>query len=139
MTDALITELSKIGTLKVLSSASVMQYKEFSKTLPEKLNVDAVIEGSVQRADERVPIAVRLFHVSTETQIWTESFQRDFTDIFTLQHEVASAIAREIPAELTLQEQARLADERTPNREAYKAYLRGRYWSRTCPESLQRA
>jgi len=97
MTDALITDLGKINALRVISRTSPMHYKGTKKRLPEiarELNVDAVVEGTVQRFGNRVRITANLLHARTDRHLWAESYERDLRDILTLQSEVARAIAR---------------------------------------------
>ena len=130
MTEALITGLAKVSALRVISRTSVMQYKGTRKTVPEiarELNVDAIIEGSVQRAGERVQITAQLIQASTERHLWAQTYERDLKDVLSLQSEVAGTIAREIQIKLTPQEQAQLANVRSVNPEAYDNYLRGKF------------
>jgi TolB-like protein/Tfp pilus assembly protein PilF len=130
MTEELITSLGKIGSLRVISRTSVMQYKGTKKPLPEiarELNVDAVVEGTVQRSGNRVRITANLLHAPTDRHLWAETYERDLGDVLALQGEVAQAIAREIKIKLTPQEQTRLATARPVNPEAYEAYLKGRH------------
>jgi len=130
MTEALITDLSKLSALRVISRTSVMQYKGAKKPLPEiarALKVDAVVEGSVLRAGERVRITAQLIEARTDRHLWAESYERDLRDILSLQREVARAIAGEIRIKLTPQEQAHLASARRVDPEAYEAYLKGRH------------
>jgi eukaryotic-like serine/threonine-protein kinase len=130
MTDALITELSQIKKLRVISRTSVMQYKHTEKTLQEiaqELNVDAVVEGSVVRAGNRVRISAKLFQTNVEGALWAGNFEREFTDILVLQSEVATAIARSIQVELSGTERLQLSHTRTVVPEAYEDYLRGKY------------
>src|SRR6266850_3073962 len=104
MTEALITELGKISTLQVISHQSVLQYKGTRKTVPEiarELNVDAIIEGSVQRAGERVQITAQLIQAATDRHLWAQTYERDLKDVLSLQNEVAATIAREIQIKLT--------------------------------------
>jgi TolB-like protein len=122
MTEALITELAQIGSLKVISRTSVMQYKNAKKPLPEiakELNVDAVVEGSVQRSGDKVGITVQLIHAPTDRHLWAKPYERDLRGVLALQREVARAIADEIRAKLTPQEQARLAAARPVNPRAH--------------------
>ncbi len=130
MTEALITNLAKIRALKVISRTSVMHFKRTQKTIPEiakELNVDAVVEGSVQRAGERVRITAQLIHAATDRHVWAESYERDSKDVLSLQNEVARAIAREIQITLSPDEQTRISEARSVNPEAYELYLKGRY------------
>jgi eukaryotic-like serine/threonine-protein kinase len=138
MTEELITNLGKIGALRVISRTSVMQYKQTVKTVPtiaQELKVDAVVEGSVSRSGNRVRITAQLIQAKAERQLWVESYERDVSDILALQSEVAREIAKEIQIKVTPQEQARLAGAPAVNPEAYRLYLQGRYQSfkRTVP------
>jgi TolB-like protein/Tfp pilus assembly protein PilF len=131
MTEELITELAKIGALRVISRTSIMRYKHARKPLPEiarELNVDAVIEGSALRSGDRVRITAQLVHGATDSHLWAESYERDFSDILGLQREVARTIAREVKIKLTPQDKARLASARRVNPEACEAYLKGVYY-----------
>jgi TolB-like protein len=130
MTEALVTDLGKIGELRVVSRTSAMHYKGTRKTLPEiarELNVDAVIVGAVLRSGDRVRITAQLVQAASERHLWAESYERDLRDVLALQDEVARSIANEIKIKLTPQEQARLASGRPVDPEAHEAYLRGRY------------
>ena len=131
MTEALITDLAKIGPLRVISRPSVMRYKDARKPLPEigrELNVDAVLTGSVARSGERARIAVQLTHAATERTLWAESYERDLRDIFALQREVTGDIVAEIKIKLTPQEQTRFGSASPINPEAYDHYLRGKFY-----------
>ncbi|MBV9574816.1 MAG: tetratricopeptide repeat protein, partial [Acidobacteriales bacterium] len=134
MTDALITELSKIASLRVISRTSVMQYKAAHKMLPEiarELNVDGVVEGSVMRSGNRVRIAAELIHAPTDQHLWAETYERDLGDVLKLQGELAQAIARRISVQLTPQQQARLGSAQPVNPAAYELYLKGRFQKTT--------
>jgi len=143
MTEALITDLSKIGALSVISRTSVMRYKGTTKPLPEiarELNVDAVVEGSVQRSGDRVRVTAQLIGARTDTHLWAESYDRDLHDILALQDDVARAIANQIKVKLTPQEQVRLASARPVNPETHEAYLKGRYyWNKRTEEGFHRS
>ncbi|MBA3514007.1 MAG: protein kinase, partial [Pyrinomonadaceae bacterium] len=130
MTEALITSLAKVSALRVISRTSVTQYKGTRKTVPEiarELNVDAIIEGSVQRAGERVQITAQLIQAATDRHLWAGTYGRDLRDVLSLQNEVAGTIVREIQIKLTPQEQAQLANVNSVNPEAYDNYLRGKF------------
>jgi serine/threonine protein kinase/tetratricopeptide (TPR) repeat protein len=130
MTDALITELSQIKKLRVISRTSVMQYKQTRKPIQEiaqELNVDAVVEGSVMRAGNRVRITAKLIQTNVEGTLWADNFERDYTDVLALQSDVASAITRRIQVELSSAEQNQLARSRAIVPGAYEAFLKGRY------------
>jgi TolB-like protein len=95
MTEELITDLSKINALRVISRTSVMQYKGVHKPLPQiakELNVDAVVEGSVLRSGNRVRITAQLIHPPNDQHLWADSYDRDLSDVLTLQTEVAQAM-----------------------------------------------
>jgi serine/threonine-protein kinase len=143
MTDALITELSQIRKLRVISRTSVMQYRHTQKSLDQiaqELNVDAIVEGSVVRAGDRVRISAKLFQTSIEGALWAGNFERNFTDVLALQSDVATAIARGIQVELSATEQSQLARSRSVVPEAYEAYLRGKYeLEKRTPEGFQDA
>ncbi len=142
MTEALITDLSKISALKVISRTSVMHYKGSNKPLPEiarELNVDGIIEGSVLRAGDRVRITAQLIYAPTDSHLWADSYERDLRDVLALQEEVATNIAGQVQVVVTPQERRRLAARHSVNPEAYQAYLKGRYyWSQRTPESVHK-
>ena len=130
MHEALITELSRIGALKVISRTSTLRYRVTSEPLPQvarELNVDGVIEGSVLREGDRVQITVRLIQGPTDRQLWARTFERQLPGLLALQHDVASAIADEIRIRLTPQEQRALGSAPSVHPQAHLAYLRGRY------------
>ena len=137
MTEALITDLGKIGQLRVISRTSVMKYKGTKKSLREiagELQVDALVEGTVARSGDRVRITANLVQASPEKHLWADSFERELRDVLALQDDVSRAIANGIQIRLTPQEQVRLASTHRVNPEAYEAYLEGRYfWEKLWP------
>jgi serine/threonine protein kinase/Flp pilus assembly protein TadD len=143
MTEELTSELANIGALRVVSRTSAMRYKGTNKSSPEisrELNVEGIIEGSVQRSDSHVRITAQLIHAPSDTHRWASSFERNLGDILRLQDEVARAIASEVKATLTPEEQARLTKARPVNPQAYDAYLRGRFqWNRRTAAGLRKA
>ena len=142
MTEALITELGKISALRVISRQSMMQYKGTKKSAPQiakELNVEAVVEGSVLRAGDRVRISVQLIEAVPERHLWASSYDRNLRDVLALHNEMARAVADEVRAKLTPQEKALLASARPVNPEAYAAYLRGRYFWDKWPEGVEKA
>ena len=143
MTEELINDLARIGALRVISRTSVMQYKDAHKSLPEiarSLNVDAVVEGSVERSGNRVRVRVQLIEAATDRHLSAESYERDLRDILGLQSEIAHAIADEIKIKLTPQDQTRLATTRPINSEAYESYLKGRYyWNKKSGVAVRQA
>ncbi|MGD0797925.1 MAG: winged helix-turn-helix domain-containing protein [Acidobacteriaceae bacterium] len=137
MTDALTTDLAKISTLKVISRTSSMQFKATKKPLQQiakELNVDALVEGTVERSGSRVRITAQLIDARNDRNLWAESYERDLRDVLGLQSQVARAIASEINVDLQPQERGGLATVRQVDPEAEIAYLRGRYemdkWTR---------
>jgi TolB-like protein/DNA-binding winged helix-turn-helix (wHTH) protein/Tfp pilus assembly protein PilF len=143
MTDALITELAKISALKVISRTSVMRYKKTDKTAPQiaaELNVDGLLEGTVEREGDQVRINVQLVHGPSDKHLWAETYQRELPGILALQSEVAQAIVQEVRAGLTPEEHVRLAHTRLVNPQAYEAYLKGRhFWETRTRDGLQKA
>src|SRR5216684_4162198 len=143
LTEALITTLAKIGELRVVSRTSATQYKGVHKPLREiarELAVDAIVEGTVLRAGDRVRITAQLIDASKETHLWSESYDRDLRDVLALQAEVAQSIGREIRIKITAADQARIAEVHPVEPDAYEAYLRGRYhWNRRNAEGLGKA
>jgi TolB-like protein len=143
LTEALITALAKIGELRVVSRTSAMLYKGVRKSLREiarELEVDAIVEGTVLRADDRIRITAQLIDAPKETHLWAESYERDLRNVLALQSELAQAIAHEVKVKLTPQERAHLAQTRAVDPEAYEAYLKGRYhWNRRSRDGLGKA
>ena len=145
MTDQLITDLAKVGSLRVISRTSVMQYKGTKKSLPEiarELNVDAIVEGSVVRSGQRVRVTAQLLQARTDRHLWAETYDRDLGDVLKLQGEFADAIAQQVRAQLTPQQQAQLHGSYAVNPAAYDAYLKGHLYFTTeftKPDSLRKA
>ena len=130
MTEALISDLAKIRSLRVISRTSVMRYEDTRKSLPEiarELHVDAVIEGAVLQSGQRIRITAQLIEAATERHLWNKSYERDVRDVLALQSEVARAVAREIEVTVTPQEDTRLAKTRRVDPEAHQFYLWGRH------------
>ncbi len=126
MTDALITDLAKVGSLRVTSRTSIMRYKGTNKSIRDigrELNVDAVVEGTVTRAGSRVRITAQLIQVSTDMHLWADSYERDVTEVLDLQSAVATDIARRISVVVRPPEPSPRV-----NPEAYGFYLKGRYF-----------
>lgn len=143
MTDALITDLAKLRTTKVISRTSVMRFKDVRRPVREiatDLGVDGILEGSVQRSVDRVRITVQLIHAPTDTHLWAESYERDTRDVISLEGEIAQAVAREIKSVLTPEESSQLGQTGTVNPEAYDAYLKGQsHWYRLSREHIDMA
>jgi len=142
MTDQLITDLARVGSLRVISRTSVIRYKGAKKGLPEiarELNVDAIVEGSVIRSGQRVRVTAQLLQAPTDQHLWAGTYDRDVGDILRLQAEVADAIAQQVRAKLSPTQQSQA---HTVNPGAYDAYLRGRLYfvnEFTNPDSLKKA
>jgi len=130
ITEELITEFSGISGLKVISHTSTARYKKTEKSLPEiarELNVDAIVEGSVIRSDNRVRITAQLVYAPQDKNIWAQSYQREFQDSLTLQREMASGIVQEIRAQVVPKEKLPLQTARPVNLKALDAYFQGNY------------
>jgi len=143
MTEALITCLAKIKGLRVISRTSAMQYKGARKLLPQiarELNVDAIIEGSVMRAGERIRITAQLIHAASDQHLWAESYERDFRDILAVQNDIAQKVANEVKIALTPEERARLENAPRVDPRAHELYLKARYyWNKRTDDSVKRA
>jgi len=143
VTEELINDLSSISALRVISRNSAMNYKNVHKPLPEiarELNVDDVVEGTVQRSGDQVKISADLVDAAQDRNLWGHSYQGDLRDVLTLESEVAQAIAGEIRVHLSPTESATLAKRQEVNPQAYETYLHALYlWNRRTPEDLQGA
>jgi TolB-like protein/DNA-binding winged helix-turn-helix (wHTH) protein len=130
MTDALITDLAQIGSLRVISRTSSMQYRETKKSLPEiahELNVDGIVEGTVQRSGDRVRITAQLIHGPSDKHLWAKSYERDMHDVFALEREVTDDVARQVRAQIGTQGQPSSSQPQPVNPNALDAYLQGNY------------
>jgi TolB-like protein/class 3 adenylate cyclase/Tfp pilus assembly protein PilF len=126
--DEILTRLSKIADLKVISRTSTQHYKSAPENLPEiarQLGVAHIVEGRVQKSGDSVRVNVQLIKAANDSHLWADTFDRKLTDIFSVESEVAKAIADQLRAKLTGQEEQVLAAKPTDNPEAYDAYLRG--------------
>ncbi len=126
--DEILTRLSKIADLKVISRTSTQHYKSAPENLPEiarQLGVAHILEGSVQKSGDAVRVNVQLIKAANDSHLWADTFDRKLTDIFSVESEVAKAIADQLRAKLTGQEQEVLAAKPTDNPQAYDVYLRG--------------
>jgi TolB-like protein len=144
MTDEVTADLATVSQLRVISRGSVMQFKgEHRPSAPEiakTLDVDAIVEGSVYRSNDKVRITAELIDARADKHLWAKSFERSSRDVLALQDELASAIAGEIHVQLTPAEQSRLASAPSVNPEAHDAYLKGRYFfSSPSDENLRKA
>jgi TolB-like protein/Tfp pilus assembly protein PilF len=130
--DEILTRLSKIGDLKVISRTSTQHYKSAPRNLAEigrQLGVSTILEGSVQKNGDKVRVNVQLIKAASDSHLWAETFDRKLTDIFSVESEVAKAIADRLQAKLTGEEEQVRFVMPTDNTEAYDAYLRGLAYS----------
>ena len=144
MTDEVTANLATISQLRVISRGSAMQFKGKNRPptpeIARRLNVDAVVEGSVSRSGDKVLITAHLIDAREDKHLWAKTFERASRDVLALQAELASAIAKEINVRLTPGEQSRLTRAAAVNPEAHDAYLRGRFFfNRPSDENLQKA
>jgi serine/threonine-protein kinase len=143
ITEDVIAQLSKIRSLRVISRTSVMPFKGRQQSLKEVatiLNVGSLLEGSVRRAGDRVRIVAQLIDAATDHHLWASTFDRQLTDIFAIQSEVALQIATALEAELSPDERTRVQREPTTDLHAYQLYLQGRhYFIKYTSEAMRRA
>ena len=137
--DEILTRLAKIADLKVISRTSTQHYKSAPENLPEiarQLGVAHILEGSVQKSGDGVRVNVQLIKAANDSHLWADTFDRKLTDVFSVESEVAKAIADHLRAKLTGQEEQVITAQPTDNPEAYDAYLRGlAYTLKTYPTS----
>ena len=129
MTDELITNLAKLGAVRVISRSSVMQYKRTRKPVAEigrELNVDAIVEGTVTRSGDSLRITAQLIRTASDQHLWADEFRGDMRDVLALQNEVARAIAGHVRVKL-MHPEMQLSNPPTIKSEAYEYYLKGRY------------
>lgn len=141
MTEALTASLAKIESIRVISRTSAMRFKGSDLSLPEiarRLGASAIVEASTQQSSDRVRITVQLIDGETDEHLWSETYDRDISDILTLQSDMAQEIARQIQATITPEEQERLNASKAIDPAAYDAYLRGmQHFSRMTPAELE--
>jgi TolB-like protein/Flp pilus assembly protein TadD len=126
--DDVLTNLSKVGDLKVISRTSVMPYRGKASNVREigkALGVGAILEGSVRRIGNRVRVNVQLINADTDEHMWAEDYDRDLTDVFAIQTDLAQQIVRELQAKLSPVEKAQIERRPTENGEAYLAFMQG--------------
>ena len=129
--DDLLTTIAKIGSMKVISRTSVMEYRDTIKKIPQiakELGVAHILEGGIQRSGNQVRINVRLIDAATDKRLWAQTFNRELTaeNLFVVQSEITRLIADALQAELSTDEQRRIDARPTDNLQAYEAYMRGR-------------
>jgi len=126
--DEILTRLSKIADLKVISRTSTQHYKSAPDNLREiakQLEVAHILEGSVQKSGDSVRVNVQLIKAANDSHLWADTFDRKLTDIFAVESDIAKAVADQLRAKLSGQEEQEIAAKPTDNPEAYEAYLRG--------------
>jgi TolB-like protein/Tfp pilus assembly protein PilF len=133
--DDILTKLAKVAALKVISRTSVMQYrgKQNAREIGAALRVSHVLEGSVRRDGARIHLNAQLVDTRTDTHVWAEEYDRDLSDLFAIQSEIAKTVADQLRAKITGQEEQAIAAKPTDNPEAYDAYLRGMACIRDAP------
>ncbi len=143
VTEDIIAQISNIGELKVISRTSTMQYKNTTKNIRDiakELNVATVLEGSVRRADNQVRIVAQLIDAASDKHLWAQTYDKELTQIFVIQSDVARQIASALEAELSPREETQLAKKPTGNIDAYAYYLKGReYYNRYSREDNENA
>jgi TolB-like protein/Tfp pilus assembly protein PilF len=140
--DEILTKLAKIADLKVVSRTSVMQYRNAAprslREIAQQLGVDHVLEGSVQRAGQRVRVNVRLVDARNHVQLWAQTYDRDLADVFAIQSEIAASIAEQLRTHLSAGEKAAIAQAPTHNLVANDLYLRAKeLWASEAPSGKQ--
>jgi len=143
ITEDIITQVSKISDLKVISRTSVMYYKNHTKKLHDigrELGVATILDGSVRRVNDRVRIVAKLIDVNSNAHLWAHTYDRDLTDIFAIQSDVAQQIANALRAQLSASELERIDRKPTKNLEAYNSYLLGRFfWNQRTKDGFEKA
>src|SRR5207248_95581 len=129
--DEILTRLAKVADLKVISRTSTQHFKSVPDNLPQiakQLGVAHIVEGSVQKAGNQVRVNVQLINAMTDAHLWADTFDRQLTDIFAVESEIAKTIAETLRAKLTGSEKSSIANVPTANPEAYELYLKGRFF-----------
>src|SRR2546423_5470224 len=131
MQDDILTNLAKIGDLKVISRMSVMSYRgdgvRNAREIGKALGVGVLLEGSVRRAGNRVRVSVQLINADNDEHIWAEDYDRDLTDVFAIQTDLAQKIASTLQAKLPPNEKERFDRRPTPNPDAYRLFIKAHY------------
>jgi TolB-like protein/Tfp pilus assembly protein PilF len=141
--DEILTRLSKIADLKVISRTSTQRYKHTSQSpsqIAHQLGVANLLEGSVQKTNDQVRVNVQLITAANDTHLWAETYDRKLTDIFVVESDIATTIAKTLQARLTGAEKTAIAKRPTANPEAYELYLKGRFfWNKRTAADLRKA
>ena len=143
MTDELIAVLSKISGLRVVARTSVMRFKgekTSANRIGQELKVGSLVEGSVRKSKNRVRITVQLVDTQSEEDLWTETYDRDLQDIFSVQSDIAQQVAKALELRLGVRENSALRQQQTQNPDAYSLYLKGRnHWNLRSENEINRA
>jgi TolB-like protein/class 3 adenylate cyclase/Tfp pilus assembly protein PilF len=143
MTEEVISQLAKISGLNVIARTSVMKYKKSDMNIEEigdELNVGTILAGSVRKTRNKARITIQLIDVETQEYLWTEEYDRELKDIFTIQSDIALKIANELKVQLITIEEQLIKKTGTENAEAYRSYLLGRfYFNKRTEESIFRS
>jgi TolB-like protein/Tfp pilus assembly protein PilF len=141
--DEIVARLAKIADLKVISRTSTQRYKSSPDDLPQiakRLRVSSILEGSVQKTADRVRVTVQLINAASDAHLWAETYDRNLTDVFAAESDIAKMIAETLRAKLSGSEQQAIAVRPTENAEAHQLYLRGRYfWNKRTGADLKKA
>jgi eukaryotic-like serine/threonine-protein kinase len=142
ITEDIIAQLSKIRDVRVTSKRATLSYKGTDKSVGEiarELGVSTILEGTVRRSGHQVRVAAQLIDARRDQQLWSEQYDRELTDIFAIQDEIADHIATALRSTLTPQEKTQLARKPTTNLDAYNLYLKGRFhWQKFTPEGIRK-
>lgn len=144
LADALITDLSSVGQVLVRPTSAILKYTTLDGNLAQigsELGVEAVLDGRVQQAEDRLRLTVQLVRAADDTPLWAESFDEEFTNLLTMQKTISEKVARALTLRLTAEQHRRLIKDYTANADAFHAYLRGRYFEfqRVPDQVLQKA
>jgi TolB-like protein/DNA-binding protein YbaB len=129
--DALITNLSNIRQITVRPTSSILKYTDYShglQTIGTELNVDLILDGTIQQSEDRIRVTVQLVDVNIGTCLWADKFDESFTNVFSIQDSISEYIVHSLMLRLTQEEQHLMTKRHTPNIEAYRAYMKGRYY-----------
>ncbi len=141
--EAILNYLYKVGDLRVVSNTTSKRYKDTELTIKEiakKLGVSSILEGSVQKIGNNVRITAQLIDAKTDNHLWSKIYDRNISEIFIIQSEVAQNVAKELKAKLTTAEREQIENSPTKNPEAYSLYLQGRfYWNKRTKDGLQKS
>ena len=141
--DEILTRLAKVADLKVISRTSTQHFKSAPENLPQiakQLGVANILEGSVQKANNQVRVNVQLINAMSDAHLWADTYDRKLIDVFSVESEIAKAIADALQAKLTGSEQKSMSKKPTTNPEAYELYLKGRFfWNKRTADALRKA